>query len=119
MAKAEKKEIPELIVIFRKDRGKNPEVTAVFPTEVGGAKMGDMTCYAHIGQHSGCSYGWYLTTRRARPEEYADLLAELRQIYEEDPDDPVRLVVRQRISPQMRAEYDRQYRSQFSKEVAS
>jgi hypothetical protein len=33
--------------------------------------------YAHIGQHSGCDYGWYLTTRPTKPAEYTDLKTEL------------------------------------------
>ncbi len=37
----------------------------------------DCTCYAHVGQHSGCSMGWYHKTRAAKPEEYADLQREL------------------------------------------
>lgn len=98
-----------LAVIFRKDRGKNPAVTAVFPTEPAGER-GEMTCYAQVGQHSACSHQWLQTTRAAKPAEYADLLAELRQIYEQGDDEPVRLVVRQRISWQMRDEYCHNYR---------
>ena len=69
-----------LPILFRKIHG---EITAVFPTEPG---------------------EWYQTTKRAKPSEYTDLLAELRQIYEEDEDEPVKLLVKQRISPQMREE---------------
>jgi hypothetical protein len=61
-------------VLFRCDS----EVTAVFPTLTAGP--GEMTCYAHIGQHSGCTRGWYRTTRPARPDEYAGLLSELESI---------------------------------------
>lgn len=100
---------PELVVTFRKDRGKNPTVTAVFPTEPAGHRYGEMTCYAHVGQHSGCSLNWYHASRAATPVEYADLLTELREIYEQDEDQPVRLVVRQRVTPQMRDEYRRNY----------
>lgn len=95
----------KLPIIFRKDRGKDPSITAVFPTEVAGPKFGDMTCYAHIGQHSGCSFAWYHTTRAAKPAEYADLLAELRQIYEEDDDEPVKLIVYRRMQPAHRDAY--------------
>lgn len=95
---------PEIIpVVFRKDRGKNPEITAVFPTLT--ERPGMMTCYAHVGQHGTCSLQWYWSTRRATPEEYADLLAELRDIYERShfPGDPVyTLKVYQRITPQIR-----------------
>lgn len=66
-------------VLFRK-KYKADGVTAVFPTLPAGP--GEMTCYAHIGQHSGCTFGWYNGTRAASPAEYADLLAEVQQIYE-------------------------------------
>lgn len=56
-------------VVFRKDKG---EIVAVFPDD-----EGDMGCYAHVGQHSICSRGWYRTTRPAAEEEYADLKREL------------------------------------------
>jgi len=56
-----------------------------------------MTCYAHIGQHASCSYEWYWTTRPAKPDEYADLLAELQGIYDD-------LVVCRRITSKMRDE---------------
>lgn len=78
-------------VIFRKDRA---GITAVFPTLP--ASYGDMTCYARVGQHSGCTFDWYNTTRPAAPAEYADLLAELRSIGYDD------LQVCKRISWQMR-----------------
>lgn len=82
-------------VIFRADRHGlyKGDVTAVFPDEP--EYEGNMVCYAHIGQHSRCSLGWYRTTRPATETEYADLLAELRGIYETG-DDPVRLVVAKR-----------------------
>ncbi len=67
----------ETPVVFRADRNKNPEITAVFPCEPSDIAGHFMTCYAHIGQHSGCSYDWYNRTRAAKPDEYADLLAEL------------------------------------------
>lgn len=67
----------KLDVLFRVSRG---EVTAVFPSECGTDQY-DMTCYAHVGQHGSCSRAWYNTTRKAKPEQYASLLAELRGIY--------------------------------------
>lgn len=72
-----------LPVIFRAERSGQfkGEVTAVFPTEVWNAR-GDVTCYAHNGQHGGCSLEWYHRTRPATPAEYAPLLKELRSIYE-------------------------------------
>lgn len=71
-------------VIFRADRSGDfkGQVTAVFPA--------DMSCYAHIGQHSECGDDWYRTTRPATPAEYASLHRELVQIGYDD------LVVRKR-----------------------
>jgi hypothetical protein len=66
-------------VIFRRD---GDEIVAVFPTIE--ADPGQATCYAHIGQHSGCSRQWYYETRPAKPAEYADLLAELVDIGYDD-----------------------------------
>lgn len=67
------------IVLFRTDKSGpfKGDVTAVFPCEPFTSEW-DMTCYAHVGQHSACTMGWYYhTTRPATPEEYADLKAEL------------------------------------------
>jgi hypothetical protein len=36
-----------------------------------------MGCFAHVGQHSGCSRDWYRTTRAATPAEYVSLQKEL------------------------------------------
>lgn len=38
------------------------------------------TCYAHIGQHSECSPEYVANLKRATPEQYADLKAELESI---------------------------------------
>lgn len=69
-------------VIFRRSRRKEPEglaaeVTAVFPCEPSDYEGHQMTCYAHVGQHSACDLGWYHTTKRAKPDEYRALKAEL------------------------------------------
>ncbi len=93
----------KLDVLFRADRKKDPWITAVFPSECGTNRY-DMTCYAHVGQHSTCDQGWYNTTRKAKPAEYAALLAELRQIYAPE----YELVVKQKITPQHRAARERQ-----------
>jgi len=61
-------------VLFRYDDG---EVVAVFPTNPADDAGHLVTCYAHIGQHSGCSRRWYQQTRPARADEYAGLLKEL------------------------------------------
>jgi hypothetical protein len=76
-------------VLFRV--GKDDEVTAFFPTHE--ANPGCIVCYAHVGQHSEASFRYYHEARLAKPEEYADLLAELRQIY-----DDCDLVVRRRLN---------------------
>jgi len=64
-------------VVFRKDRKKDAEVTAVFPCEPHDIEGRYMTCYVHVGQHGGCGWEWYRGTRAAKPEEYVDLFAEL------------------------------------------
>ena len=82
-------------VIFRAERAGpfKGYLTAVFPDDP--ERPGFLSCYAHIGQHSTGSLGWYQKTRAATEAEYADLLAELRGIYETGPD-AVRLVVSKR-----------------------
>lgn len=74
-----KQDTQETPVVFRAELNRlfKGDVVAVFPTLPADTIGAQMTCYAHIGQHSGCSFDWYNTTRAARPEEYADLLAEL------------------------------------------
>lgn len=89
---------PLLPVIFRAERSGDfrGTVTAVFPT-LPGSSAATVTCYAHAGQHGIAGRPWYNTTRAAKPEEYAELLAELRSIYERDDDpDAVRLDIRSR-----------------------
>jgi hypothetical protein len=57
------------------------DVVAIFPDLPASVTRDLVTCYAHIGQHGRCSGRWYREdTRRATPEEYAPLLAELRGI---------------------------------------
>lgn len=75
-------------------------VTAVFPTLPSDTAGRYMTCYSHVGQHSGCSWEWYHITRAATTEEYKDLQAELEQI-------GYKLKVFKRISSAMRAEFRR------------
>jgi hypothetical protein len=85
---------PALPVIFRADRSGDFKgtVTAVFPTLPGTNDPYTATCYAHVGQHGTCGRDWYATTRAATEAESADLLRELRGIYERDDDaDAVRL----------------------------
>lgn len=77
-------------VIFRAERRKSPEITAVLPDFE--ANHGNMVCYAHVGQHGECSLDWYYSTRSAKPVEYESLLAELQRIYDNN------LVVRCRLN---------------------
>ena len=89
-------------VLFRADK-KDGEVTAVFPTLVASTHDESMMCYAHVGQHSGCSRQWVRrNTRPATFEEYRDLKAEL-----EGAPYGYRLMVRKIISKKLRyAFYD-------------
>lgn len=70
---------PVIPVLFRADRAGEfkGHITAVFPTLPGTVGRDDMTCYAHIGQHSACTHGWYRTTRPATETESASLRREL------------------------------------------
>lgn len=93
-------------VMFRvssEGRGKNKitEVVAVFPCEPENHK-GDMSCYAHLGQHGACAHGWLRSTRPAKPDEYANLMAELKN-YGPAWDKPyAKLRVVQKITAEMR-----------------
>lgn len=83
-------------VLFRVDRAKKDgqDVTAVFPTIPADNSGRLLSCFAHIGQHSGCSMDWLRTTRPARVEEYADLKNEL-----ESAPYRYRLKIYQRVTP--------------------
>lgn len=102
-----------LPIIFRAERSGDfkGSVTAVFPTLPADYAGREMVCYVHVGQHSGCSWIWYRRTRPAKPEEYADLLAELKRIYEDDEDEPVRLKVYRRMTDDHR----KAFRNELSK----
>ena len=71
-------------VMFRKwqDGG---DIDAIFP-EISNDDMGyGVMTYSHIGQHSGGDPTYYYgRTVPAKPEEYADLLAELKSIGYDD-----------------------------------
>ena len=54
------------------------ELTALFPDKK--ERNGNITCYAHIGQH-GTAAPSLMRCKRATPAEYKDLLRELTQIY--------------------------------------
>jgi hypothetical protein len=82
----------EMPVIFRFHEG---ELLALFPTEAADTARREITCYAHVGQHGGACLSLLRLGRPAKPEEFADLLDELRGIYESS-DDPVKLRVAKR-----------------------
>lgn len=75
------KDTKHLPVLFRTFKG---ELCAYFPT-LKWDSVGNITCYAHVGQHGAASPVWLHKGKRATPEQYADLLAELRGIYETEP----------------------------------
>lgn len=83
-------------VIFRKEYNeytKKYDVIAFLP-EIE-ANYGKIMSYAHIGQHSEADILYYHTTKKATPDEYVELLKELKMIYE---DGKTELVVRQRLN---------------------
>lgn len=98
--------IPSLPIIFRAERSGDSkgDVTAVFPTLANDYAGRYFTVYARVGQHGGGSLDWYRSTRPARPDEYADLLAELRKIYETYGEQPVKLKLCQRMTAAHRSE---------------
>jgi len=66
-------------VIFRKFI--NGDIIALFPEIEGGANQkGECMSYMHVGQHSGAAYALIYNTKPAKPDEYADLFAELEGI---------------------------------------
>lgn len=87
-------------VVFRKDRRKptddevfyGNDVTAFIYGDGIPVRYGNIMIYQHVGQHSEASLDYYNSTKPASPDEYADLLAELRSIY-----DDVNLVVRRKV----------------------
>jgi len=63
----------------------NPEtfvenhILAFFPNEkYNSIEPNVFTCYQHIGQHSACHIDYAKECKEATPEQYADLLAELK-----------------------------------------
>ena len=85
----------KLAVIFFVEDG---EVFAAFPSITAATLHPAIClCYSHTGQHGGVYVGYLKRGRilHAQPDEYADLLRELRKIYEED--GAYELVVRSRL----------------------
>lgn len=69
-------------VIFRKVKSGDDKGTieAFFPYDISDLR-GNITCYAHIGQHSGACWDYYLrNTVPAKENEYQDLKTELESI---------------------------------------
>ena len=84
----------KLQVIFRmvyNPYSKKYECEAFFPEAP--AMYGNITNYAHIGQHSEASLDYYWKSKRASFEQYAELYKELQSIY-----DDVTLVIKQRLN---------------------
>lgn len=75
-------------VIFRKE--KDGEICAFFPYEIADLN-GNISCYAHIGQHSAASVDYYHETKPCTTAEYTDLMTELQSIGYE-------LTIRQKMS---------------------
>lgn len=70
-------------VVFRKVTTKDfyGEIIAVFPI-CWNRNM--LTSYEHVGQHGPCDYDFYRNcTKPASQSEYAELLSELRTIYDD------------------------------------
>lgn len=56
-------------------------ILAVFPeakAKFNGYRTNNITCYSHIGQHSECNPDYLKGKQLASPEEYNDLLVELK-----------------------------------------
>lgn len=67
-------------VLFRKiGNRKEKRIIAFFPEAT--VNFGKIMSYEHVGQHSEAAYEFYLETKKAKPEEYAELLEELRTVY--------------------------------------
>jgi hypothetical protein len=61
--------------------GGQREILALFPQEVGN-RQGDVTCYAHMGQHSTADYKYIIqVSKPATSQEYEPLHKELMSIY--------------------------------------
>lgn len=69
-------------VIFRKFT--DGDIIALFPTESADWCAHNCSSYMHIGQHGTASTGIVSNTKPTKPHEYADLLAELKDIGYED-----------------------------------
>lgn len=71
-------------VIFLIEKGSKEDVFAYFPDDVhnefytpSGQKITSYVCYSHIGQHSSCNIDYVTKCKRAKFNQYYDLLREL------------------------------------------
>jgi len=65
-------------VIFRKEKENN--IIAIFPYVLWNLS-GDVTCYAHVGQHGAADYNYCLQkSKLASPDEFKDLFTELESL---------------------------------------
>jgi hypothetical protein len=107
---------PELPVIFRAEKSGpfKGSITAVFPTMPADYEGRQLTCYSNEG-HSGGSWEWYQQrTRAARPEEYVELLAAARRLYEHsqgEGDEAYLLKVYRRMQPEHRNAFNAEVRN--------
>ena len=94
-------------VIFKKEYNqytKKYDVFAVFPEPSFKANYGNLQCYTSEGWNE-CSYDYYATAKKANPDEYADMLAYLQRLFNgDDGDEPLELIVAQKISTKMYGE---------------
>lgn len=65
------------IVLFRRFRSKPYDIIALFPELPGDTIHPTMQSFMHLGQHGPASPHVIDWTRKAKPQEYADLLREL------------------------------------------
>ena len=96
---------PVLFRVHRSPKTHGAEVTAVFPTLPADYAGHEMTCFEHVGQHGGCSFGWYNETRPAIPDEYEGLKREL-----EGAPYGYRLKVYKRINRKLRDQFNAEVR---------
>lgn len=72
---------PVLNVIFRKEKSCNGSVIAAYFGNVT-SRYGRILCYTHEEGHNEADVSYYVAaTTKAAPEEYADLLEELKEKY--------------------------------------
>lgn len=69
------------VVVFRVFKGKDGDVLALFPHEVGTMQAGSCSSYQHVGQHGSADYrGCIMRTRPATETEAEPLKRELERI---------------------------------------